>query len=230
MSTFGAKESWMEPMNHFLSSRRQEFKDFIDSICAVDTEPQSPSPSTPSSYITPTAVLARLPPTARESFPSLPYLIDQPRNFALLVNLWLDTVGSQGADLMHGEVLAFHMQCVALRQRARDCLASAEQANWPGHALPPRLDHLAERMDGWPRTDEGFAEDTPGGSSVTLRDPTATPDGNSSPAQSSEPRRKGSDGGPELWHTGATEPLSPALGPKEATRQKFSVFRKRTKC
>ncbi|KAI9725435.1 MAG: hypothetical protein M1828_003106 [Chrysothrix sp. TS-e1954] len=61
MSTFGAKEPWMEPMNAFLSARRQEFKDFIDGVCSVEShsagvanmsaDEEAPSNSTSTSSI-----------------------------------------------------------------------------------------------------------------------------------------------------------------------------------
>lgn len=38
MTTFGSKEPWMEPMNKFLTKNRAEFKEFIDSICAIPAE------------------------------------------------------------------------------------------------------------------------------------------------------------------------------------------------
>src|ERR1700712_4703616 len=88
MSTFGAKEHWMEPMNTFLTSHRAEFKTFLDVICSV---PSSSLPVIiPPSYSTPLTILSRLPPTSREGFPSLPYLIDHAKSFASLVNLWLE--------------------------------------------------------------------------------------------------------------------------------------------
>ncbi|KAI9671885.1 MAG: hypothetical protein M1817_003430 [Caeruleum heppii] len=126
MTKFGVKESWMEPMNHFLSSRRQEFKDFVDSICVLGPDP---TPITvPPAYATPITILARLPPTSREGFPSLPHLIDAPRELAGLVNLWMEKVATVEAKQgLHGDLLAFHRICVALSRRSSDCLAKAEQ-------------------------------------------------------------------------------------------------------
>ncbi|EDU45047.1 ras GTPase-activating protein gap-2 [Pyrenophora tritici-repentis Pt-1C-BFP] len=86
MSSFGTKEAWMEPMNAFLITHRQEFKKYLDDICSISTTSQ-PAPPIPPSYSTPIAILHRLPPTFKEGFPSLPYLIDHSRNFAMLVNL-----------------------------------------------------------------------------------------------------------------------------------------------
>ncbi len=97
----------MEPMNAFLTSSRESFKHFIDEICYVPppvtgssfsggaaSSPTYPpgvvSAETHLSYTTPMTIMHRLPPTSREGFPSLPYLIDQARAFAELVQLWVD--------------------------------------------------------------------------------------------------------------------------------------------
>ena len=87
MTTFGSKEPWMEHMNQFLTSNRQSFKCFIDNICSIPSD-RNPLPLPPS-YSTPLAIMQRLPQSCREGLPSLPHLIDQPRNLALLVSLWL---------------------------------------------------------------------------------------------------------------------------------------------
>lgn len=42
----------------------------------------------PPAYATPLTILSRLSQSSREGFPSLPYLIDQPRAFASLVMMW----------------------------------------------------------------------------------------------------------------------------------------------
>ena len=96
MTTFGSKEPWMEHMNQFLTSNRQAFKNFIDNICSIPSD-RNPPPLPPS-YSTPQAIMQRLPQSCREGLPSLPYLIDQPRNLALLVSLWLrSTAGNSTA-------------------------------------------------------------------------------------------------------------------------------------
>ena len=74
LSTFGQKEEWMEPMNRFLGSHRSAVKDYIDAICSIPSERNTIALA--ASYSTPITILARLPPTSREGFPSLPYLID----------------------------------------------------------------------------------------------------------------------------------------------------------
>src|SRR5690349_22335490 len=129
MSSFGTKEAWMEPMNSFLTSHRLEFKKYLDDICSVSTA-NSPAPPIPPSYSTPIAILHRLPPTFKEGFPSLPYLIDHSRNFAMLVNLWLENTTKLAQDIQAGDggLLRFHNICVSLNERTKDCLNRAEPA------------------------------------------------------------------------------------------------------
>lgn len=147
VGTFGAKEQWMEPMNSFLGTYRQGFKTFLDDICSISsaTSPQSPIPP---SYSTPLQILQRLPPTSREGFPSLPYLIDHARNFATLVNLWLDHCGPQASNIHEGDgdLLIFHQLCQRLRQRTEDCLAKAERAERPSSVLSTKWDELVEQL------------------------------------------------------------------------------------
>ncbi|KAI9817023.1 MAG: hypothetical protein M1832_004740 [Thelocarpon impressellum] len=162
MSTFGTKESWMEPMNHFLSSRRQEFKDFIDLICAVEVDPTHAPPAIHPSYATPITILARLPPASREGFPSLPHLIDQPRAFATLIHLWLDSPPPLSLTLEEdGELHRFHAQCLSVRTRTAFCLAQAEEAPRPTTALLPRWEEIVSRIDGWPKHAHGAVPPSP---------------------------------------------------------------------
>ncbi|KAJ0107109.1 hypothetical protein J7T55_014637 [Diaporthe amygdali] len=123
LSNIGKKEVWMDPMNRFLTSRRQALKDFIDEICAIPAERSSCI--LPASYSTPITILGRLSPLAREGFPSLPYLIDHARSFALLVRLWVDNQPLSGDAENHydGDLLKFHRCCVSLQQRADLCMA-----------------------------------------------------------------------------------------------------------
>ncbi|KAH8592751.1 hypothetical protein B0O99DRAFT_516858 [Bisporella sp. PMI_857] len=125
LSTFGQKEAWMEPMNKFLTSNRQTVKDYIDDVCNIPSERQTFT--LPASYSTPITILARLPPTSREGFPSLPYLIDHARNFAALVKLWLDASDEYGKSLqLEGDLLKFHELCNGLQKRTNECLFKAE--------------------------------------------------------------------------------------------------------
>ena len=149
MSSFGTKEAWMEPMNTFLTSHRQEFKKYLDDICSISTTSQ-PAPPIPPSYSTPIAILHRLPPTFKEGFPSLPYLIDHSRNFAMLVNLWLDNTQKSAPDIQatDGDLLRFHNICLSLNERTKDCLNRAEPAERPSSSLSVKWEELVEQLQG----------------------------------------------------------------------------------
>jgi hypothetical protein len=152
MSSFGAKEPWMEPMNRFLTAHRQQFKEFIDTICSVSPE-LDVSSAIPPSYATPITILARLPPTSREGFPSLPYLIDHARAFAELVTLWLDcTARTDKHQIIDGDVSGFHELCVGLQQRTKECLAKAEQAERPSSHFSFKWEELLEQLEDHPPT------------------------------------------------------------------------------
>ncbi|OAX82280.1 hypothetical protein ACJ72_03374 [Emergomyces africanus] len=147
MTTFGNKEPWMEPMNKFLISHRVEFKDFVDSICSIPAE--RPAQIVNPSYATPIQILGRLPSTSREGFPSLPFLIDHARSFALLVRLWLDLVPANFGELpdVDANLIKFHELCVALQHRTKDCLNRAEQAERPSGNLELKWEELVEQME-----------------------------------------------------------------------------------
>jgi hypothetical protein len=116
----------MEPMNSFISTHRNEFRAFLDTVCAVSST--SIPVNIPPSYSTPLAILSRLPPTSREGFPSLPYLIDHAKSFATLVNLWLEHCSNVEVE---GELGKFHQLCLSLRRRTEECLVRAERAERP---------------------------------------------------------------------------------------------------
>ncbi|PGH26566.1 hypothetical protein AJ80_01695 [Polytolypa hystricis UAMH7299] len=147
MTTFGNKEPWMEPMNKFLISHRVEFKEFVDSICSIPSE--RPTQNVNPSYATPIQILGRLPLTSREGFPSLPFLIDQSRSFAVLVTLWLNGAPRNLTEIpeMDHNVLAFHDLCLKLQQRTKDCLNQAEQAEKPNGNLELKWEELVEQME-----------------------------------------------------------------------------------
>lgn len=128
LGTIGKKEVWMDPMNRFLNSHRQSLKDFIDEICSIPAERSNHI--LPASYSTPITILGRLSHTAREGFPSLPYLVDHARNFASLVQVWVDATPAdatpaEGAEShnFEGELLRFHELCTDLQDRANVCMA-----------------------------------------------------------------------------------------------------------
>ncbi|SZF05864.1 unnamed protein product [Blumeria hordei] len=137
LSKFGKKEAWMERMNQFLATHRQGMKDFIDMICAIPVEHDNSI--LPASYSTPITIYGRLPPTSREGFPSLPYLIDHAQNFSRLVQIWLEaTKKGMTIDNAQEEVHEFHQLCLQLQQRTDECLFKAEQLTDSPQRISPR--------------------------------------------------------------------------------------------
>ncbi|KAJ5961761.1 hypothetical protein N7501_006702 [Penicillium viridicatum] len=147
MTTFGNKEPWMEPMNKFLVGHRSEFKDFVDSVCAIPAD--RPVPIVTPSYTTPIQILGRLPPTSREGFPSLPFLIDYARSFANLIRVWLEVSPERLNELTELDVNLAKFQKEALRLRARteECLRRAEQAERPSGNLEIKWEALVDSME-----------------------------------------------------------------------------------
>ncbi|EON63333.1 hypothetical protein W97_02560 [Coniosporium apollinis CBS 100218] len=185
MMTFGAKEHWMEPMNTFLSSHRQEFKDFIDKICDITPTGASALSPIPPSYSTPLAILQRLPPTSREGFPSLPYLIDHARSFAELVRIWLENVdaGNPVIPSSDGDISKFHNICVSLQQRTHDCLNRAERAERPDSTLSMKWEELVDKMSAEASADMAAARGSKLSTSLTRTSSTST-----SPSPTSDPQ------------------------------------------
>ena len=144
MTTFGSKESWMEPMNKFLMASRSEFKEFVDQICSISTE--RPTQALSPSYATPIQILGRLPATSREGFPSLPYLIDSPIKSSVLISLWIAHHPAHVAEAEehNNNLRSFHNLCFQLQQRTRECLNQAEQAERPSGGLEPKWERLLE--------------------------------------------------------------------------------------
>ncbi|KAK4539642.1 hypothetical protein LTR36_010468 [Oleoguttula mirabilis] len=193
MASFGTKETWMEPMNAFLTQHREGFKGFINDVCYVPTPlsnanytnsaASSPtyqhgfvSAETHLSYTTPMTIMQRLPPTSREGFPSLPYLIDQAKAYADLVQLWLEitshtahsdmsaTVTRRLSDVLHaiqasdGDLSAFHAICGNLSRRTQECLNRAERAERPTSALSFRWEELIDQLQSTSNTIESGDE------------------------------------------------------------------------
>jgi hypothetical protein len=146
LSNFGQKEAWMEPMNRFLTGHRQGVKDFIDEVCAVPAERNTFA--LPASYSTPITILARLPPTSREGFPSLPYLIDHARNFAALVKLWLEaTTQYMQPENLEGDLFEFNRLCISLQRRTDDCLSKAESGDRNIDTLSLQWEDIVENLE-----------------------------------------------------------------------------------
>lgn len=134
-------------MNKFLQASRPEFKVFVDRICSIPSE--RPSQAVSASYATPIQILGRLPPTSREGFPSLPFLIDSAKSFASLISLWLQKRPNNiDAKLEKDHALRkFHELCTEIRQRTQDCLNSAESAERPTGGWEPEWERLLEERE-----------------------------------------------------------------------------------
>jgi len=148
LATFGKKESWMEPMNQFLYGHRQPFKNFIDQVCSISSDRTALHIN--ASYSTPNTIVQRLPPMSRGGIPSLPYLIDDARNYATLVKLWLElspTTAAIAPQDFDGELAEFDQQCKEIQQRTDACLAQIESIRESEDANSV-VDDLAESLDG----------------------------------------------------------------------------------
>ena len=160
MTTFGSKEPWMAQMNEFLHAHRPEFKEFVDEICSIS--PEARTSAIPPSYATPITILKRLPDTSKEGFPSLPYLIDQAREFASLIDVWLDARRETDPNnLMSEELRRFDDLCEESREKSRQCLRRAEQAERPSGALEPKWEELVEQMERKTRSRERNEQSSP---------------------------------------------------------------------
>ncbi|KAL8906772.1 MAG: hypothetical protein Q9207_001827 [Kuettlingeria erythrocarpa] len=125
--------------------RLSGFKTFVDTVCSIS--PDHANSAIPPSYATPITILGRLPGTSREGFPSLPYLIDQAKECAALVDLWLDRPHNvEGPIPMSQELRAFNAMCESSRKKTQHCLRRAEQAERPSGVLEPKWEELVEQM------------------------------------------------------------------------------------
>ena len=160
MTTFGSKEPWMAQMNEFLHAHRPEFKEFVDEICSIS--PEARTSAIPPSYATPITILKRLPDTSKEGFPSLPYLIDQAREFASLIDVWLDARRETDPNNpMSEELRRFDNLCKESREKSKQCLRRAEQAERPSGALEPKWEELVEQMERKTRSRERNEQSSP---------------------------------------------------------------------
>lgn len=128
MTTFGAKEPWMEPMNAFLNSHRQEFKDYIDDVCGISQERGSNASQPNKDYAVATRIAQKMPEACQDGNPSLPFLIDQPREYATLVHFWTAARGQTGSIPIVNEDLArFDVVCDRLHQHTKGLLMKAAE-------------------------------------------------------------------------------------------------------
>lgn len=182
MTTFGQKEGWMEPMNRFLGSQRRAMKELIDQVCNIPAD-RSTNP-VPAPYSTPATIMGRLSPMAKEGSLSLPYLIDQSRNYAALVRLWIDaspladappvprTTPSSpshprplfpgGEARSDADLRLFNDVCAGLQRRCDASLASLEALRANGVSEP------AGAAEMWGADEVAYA---PTGNPVALRTP-----------------------------------------------------------
>ncbi|KAM0188735.1 hypothetical protein ACHAPA_009305 [Fusarium lateritium] len=146
LSNFGKREEWMEPMNRFLNVQRQSVRDYIDQVCSIPADRSTNF--VPAGYSTPVTILGRLSPTSKEGFPSLPYLIDDTRNLASLVKLWVDAKPvDDKKDEVDQELLGFNDICFALQERADACLAKVETERASETATNATTEDVAESIE-----------------------------------------------------------------------------------
>ena len=135
----------MEPMNAFINSHRQEFKAYIDAICSISADHNASR--IPPSYTTPITIFSRLPQTSKEGFPSLPYLIDQSRELATLINLWIEASSGKSDTGDSGDLVAFTHLCNALRKQTRDTVNRAMNSDRPTSDLQSNWVEILENFD-----------------------------------------------------------------------------------
>ncbi|KIY03243.1 uncharacterized protein Z520_01710 [Fonsecaea multimorphosa CBS 102226] len=142
LARFGTKEPWMEPMNKFLAASTNQFRAFIDEICAVSSS-QIASAKLEPQYAAPNQIRGRLSALSREGLPSLPYLLDHAKLMAQLIDLWVTHAPENISDATDDEaVQAFHAVCVRLSQRSKECFKAAEQAERPDE----KSEHTWQRL------------------------------------------------------------------------------------
>jgi hypothetical protein len=85
MSGYGGKEKWILRMATLSAEYEDRFTAFINEICDTTS---IIGPRQPAQYGGPALVKSRLDPLSQEGIPTLPFLIDEPREFAGLVKVW----------------------------------------------------------------------------------------------------------------------------------------------
>lgn len=147
MAKFGTKETWMEPMNKFLTSATPDFRTFVDKICDVSAS-QLATTAMEAQYATPMQIKGRLAPASREGLPSLPYLLDSSKLLSELTELWTAHAPSNLADEpeLDPTVKEFHTICTDLQTRTKDCMSGAEQAEKPDGRLEPKWQQVLKEQ------------------------------------------------------------------------------------
>jgi hypothetical protein len=154
MTTFGIKEPWMSPMNEFLAEHKAELQDFVDSVTNIPPALDKYIRVIPPSYATPITIYNRISQASKEGFPSLPYLIDQPRAFAALVAMWAKYHPNQ-ITATSPETQEFHDICRNIQTRIAQCVDRAENAERPGSSLSveQKWEEVASQATGVPARD-----------------------------------------------------------------------------
>jgi hypothetical protein len=122
MSGYGGKEKWILPMGTLSAEYEDRFTGFINQICDATN---LTGPRQPAQYGGPALVKSRLDTLSQEGIPTLPFLIDQPREYAGLVKLWnrhllppLSTAQKKHHSIdvakLSDATRAFHAACVQL--------------------------------------------------------------------------------------------------------------------
>ncbi|PNS18110.1 hypothetical protein CAC42_4069 [Sphaceloma murrayae] len=227
MATFGSKEPWMEPMNSFLNSNREDFKKFIEDVCYVPHPPAALADSI-AAYSTPNAIRNRLPPTSKEGFPSLPFLLDEGREYANLVDLWLHSSANVGFDAAQygpqSAIVQFDAICKAIHARTQECLARAERAERPSSELSIRWEEIIDSMQNSGLDNMSQPPSLPSSHPPTPRIDTDIPTLNTLTTISSPERgRTSTDTDPDR---GGTTPIAPHLRRNQDSASPLSPHRR----
>lgn len=127
----------MEPMNKFLTASANEFKAFVDEICAVSASQMASARLEPQ-FAAPNQIRSRLPVLSQEGLPSLPFLLDHALSLAQLVDLWVMHARETISEAADDETIhTFHSLCVELGRKSKECLKAAEQAERPDGRSEP---------------------------------------------------------------------------------------------
>lgn len=83
----------------------------------------------PASYATPKAIIDSLPANQKDGIPSLPYLVDQPLEYAILVKMWVHSWNKQQTTKnlrIEGIMAHFHQLCLHVTDRGRDLVGRTD--------------------------------------------------------------------------------------------------------
>ncbi|GAA5983102.1 hypothetical protein JCM10908_000155 [Rhodotorula pacifica] len=101
-SSFGQKEPWMQPMNSFVKDCSEGLVDFLQHVSTpVDSNAHRQEWTSPSAaaYVAPNRLRDGLPPILREGIPSLPHLVDLPKELGALASRLSRMTSGEDGDL-----------------------------------------------------------------------------------------------------------------------------------